>query len=81
MCACACARACACAHARAHTAGAIVVDLDVRAEAAECALKLWRAADAAANDEFDVAYGVVEYPVGTRGMEGAHARTCEIECM
>ena len=57
------------------------MDLDVRAEAAESALKLWRAADAAAKDEFDVAYGVVEYPVGTRGMEGAHARTRELECM
>ena len=54
-------------------ASAIVVDLDVQAKAAESALKLWRSADAAADDEHDIAYGVVKYPVGSRGMEGALA--------
>ena len=50
--------------------GAIVIDLDVQAEAAASALKLWKAADAAADDDHGTAYGVVSYPVGSRGMAG-----------
>ena len=51
-------------------AGAVVIDLDVYGQAAASALKLWRAADAAAADDHNAAYGVVSYPVGSRGMAG-----------
>ena len=55
----------------AELAGAVVVDLDVHGDAATKAIKLWRAADAAADDDHENAFGVVSYPVGaTRGMQG-----------
>jgi hypothetical protein len=51
-------------------AGAYVIDLDVHGQAAGSALKMWRAADAAKSDEHKTAFGVVSYPVGSRGMAG-----------